>query len=212
VQVELRPRLRGVFHLWAFVAAVAAGVVLVVLADGALELVSSWVYAAALAAMFGASALYHRFPWRTAASRLWARRLDHSTIFVFIAATYTPFALLTLEGATRWVVLGVAWAGAVLGLVLEVVWIDSPRWVSATAYLLVGWAGILVVPELFAGVGVAVPVLLCVGGGLYSLGAAIYATRWPDPFPRTLGFHELFHLLVVAAAVTQFVAVSLVVM
>jgi hemolysin III len=212
VHVELRPRLRGVFHLWAFVAAVAAGIALVVLADGVLELVSSWVYAAALAAMFGASALYHRFPWRTAANRLWARRIDHSTIFVFIAATYTPFALLTLDGATRWVVLGIAWAGAVLGLVLEVVWIDSPRWLSTTAYLLVGWAGILVVPELFAGVGVAVPVLLCVGGGLYSLGAAIYATRWPDPFPRTLGFHELFHLLVVAAAVTQFVAVSLVVM
>jgi hemolysin III len=209
---EETPLLRGVFHLWAFVASVAAGVVLVVLADGALETVSSWVYAAALAAMFGASALYHRFPWRSAAKRLWARRLDHSTIIVFIAGTYTPFTLLGFGGATRWVILGLAWAGAVLGLALELAWIDSPRWLSTLAYLLVGWVGVLTIPQLFSGVGVAVAVLLIVGGGLYSLGALIYATKWPNPFPRVLGFHEVFHLLVVAAAATQFVAVSLVVM
>ena len=208
---ELTPVLRGVFHLWAFVAATAAGIVLVVLADGALETVSSWVYAAGLAAMFGASALYHRFPWRSAAKRLWARRLDHSTIFIFIAATYTPFALLGFGGTTRWVVLGMAWAGAVLGLVLELVWIESPRWVSTVAYLLVGWVGVLVVPQLFGRSGAAVGVLVVVGGGLYSLGALVYATRWPNPFPRVLGFHEIFHLLVVAAAAAQFVAVSLVV-
>ena len=208
---EQTPVLRGVFHLWAFVAAVAAGVVLVVLADGALATVSSWIYAAALAAMFGASALYHRFPWRSAARRLWARRLDHSTIFVFIAGTYTPFALLAFGGATRWLLLVTVWAGAALGLVLELVWLDSPRWLSAVAYLLVGWVGVLAIPHLFSGVGVAVGVLLVVGGGLYSLGAVIYATKWPNPFPRIFGFHEVFHLLVVAAAVIQFVAVSLVV-
>jgi hemolysin III len=206
------PVLRGVFHLWAFVAAIAAGVVLVVLADGALETVSSWIYAAALAAMFGASALYHRFPWRSAAKRLWARRLDHSTIFVFIAGTYTPFALLGFGGTTRWLVLVLAWAGAVLGLALELVWIDSPRWLSVVAYLMVGWVGVLTIPQLFSGMGAAVGVLLLVGGGLYSLGAVVYAAQWPNPFPRVLGFHEIFHLLVVAAAVTQFVAVSLVVM
>ena len=211
VELEQVPLLRGVFHLWAFVAAIAAGVVLVVLADGALETVSSWIYAASLAAMFGASALYHRFPWRSTAKRLWARRLDHSTIFVFIASTYTPFTLLGFGGATRWLVLGLAWAGAVLGLVLELLWIDSPRWLSTVAYLLVGWVGVLTIPQLFSGMGVAVAVLLIVGGGLYSLGAVIYATKWPDPFPRVFGFHEVFHVLVVAAAVTQFVAVSLVV-
>ena len=138
------------FHLWAFVAAIAAGVVLVVLADGALEIVSSWVYAAALAAMFGASALYHRLRWRSAAKRLWARRLDHSMIFVFIAGTYTPFALLRFEGMTHWLVLVLVWLGAVLGLVLELVWIDSPRWLSAVAYLLVGWVGVLTIPQLFS--------------------------------------------------------------
>ena len=208
---ELRPLLRGVFHEWAFFAALAAGAMLVVLADGALATFSSWVYAAALAAMFGASALYHRFPWKSAAPRLWARRLDHSMIFVFIAGTYTPFALLCFEGATRWLVLVAAWGGAALGLALELVWIDSPRWLSAVAYLAVGWVGVLAVPQLFSGIGVAGAVLVIVGGGLYTLGALIYAAKWPDPFPRILGFHEVFHLLVVAAAVTQFVAVSLVV-
>jgi hemolysin III len=209
---ELRPRLRGVFHEWAFFAALAAGAMLVVLAEGALAMLSSWVYAVALAAMFGASALYHRFPWRTTARRLWARRLDHSMIFVFIAATYTPFALLAFEGATRWILLLTAWLGAAFGLVLELVWVDSPRWLRAVAYIVVGWVGILAIPQMFSGVGVAGAVLVIVGGGLYTLGALVYAAKWPDPFPRTLGFHEVFHLLVVAAAVTQFVAVALVVL
>ena len=208
---QIRPRLRGVFHQWAFFGAVAAGTVLVVIADGALATFSSWVYAAALAAMFGASALYHRFPWKSTARRLWARRLDHSMIFVFIAGSYTPFALLCFEGTTRWLVLVTAWAGAALGLALELVWIDSPRWLSAVAYLTVGWVGILAAPQLFSGVGVAGAVLVIVGGGLYTVGALIYALEWPNPFPLTFGFHEIFHLLVVAAATTQFVAVSLVV-
>lgn len=212
VELEQPPLLRGVFHLWAFVAAIVAGIVLVVLADGAAATVSSWVYATALAAMFGASALYHRVSWTCTAKRLWARRLDHSTIFIFIAGTYTPFTLLGFGGATRWLVLGLAWAGALLGLVLELAWIDSPRWLTTLAYLLVGWVGVLTIPKLFSGMGVAVGVLLVVGGGLYSVGALIYATQWPNPFPRVLGFHEVFHLLVVAAAVIQFVAVALVVM
>ena len=211
VELELTPRLRGVFHLWSFVAAVVAGVVLVVLADGVLATISSWIYAAALAAMFGCSALYHRFPWKSAGRRLWARRLDHSMIFVFIAGTYTPFAVLRFEGATQWLVLVTVWVGAVIGLGLELVWIDSPRWLTAVAYLAVGWVGVLAVPQMFSAIGVRVAVLLLVGGGLYTLGALIYAVQWPNPFPRTLGFHEIFHLLVVAAAVVQYVAVSLVV-
>ena len=210
--LDARPRLRGVFHEWAFFAALAAGAMLVVLADGALATFSSWVYAAALAAMFGASALYHRFPWKSAAKRVWARRLDHSMIFVFIAGSYTPFALLRFEGTTQWLVLVMVWSGAVLGLVLELVWLDSPRWLTAAAYLIVGWVGILAVPQIFSAVGIAGAVLLMVGGALYTIGAVIYATKWPNPFPRTLGFHEIFHLLVVAAAAAQFVAVSLVVL
>jgi hemolysin III len=132
-------------------------------------------------------------------------------IFVFIAGTYTPFALLAFEGTTRWLVLVTVWAGALLGLSLELAWLDSPRWLRAVAYLAVGWVGLLAVPQLFSGLGVAGAVLVLIGAALYSAGAVIYAARWPNPFPRTLGFHEIFHLLVVAAAVMQFVAVSLVV-
>jgi hemolysin III len=161
--------------------------------------------------MFGASALYHRFPWRSAARRLWARRVDHAMIFVFIAGTYTPFALLALTGDLQVVVLAVVWAGAVLGLLLNLVWIDAPRVVSSVAYLAVGWVGVITIPQLFAA-GVAPAVLCAVGGGLYTLGALAYATTWPNPAPAWFGFHEIFHLLVVAAAATQFVAVSLVVL
>jgi hemolysin III len=208
----LAPRLRGIFHQYAFFGAVAAGVVLVVLADGYLERFAVWVYATALTAMFGASALYHRFPWRSAAARLRARRLDHAMIFVFIAGTYTPFALLAFGGVVRVAVLVTVWAGAALGLVLNVVWIESPRWLSAVAYLAVGWVGVIALPQLFPALGIAPAVLVIVGGVLYSLGALAYAVTWPNPFPATLGFHEVFHLLVVAAAAAQFVAVSLVVL
>jgi hemolysin III len=208
----LVPRLRGVFHEYAFVASIGAGTVLVVLADGYLERLAVWVYASALAAMFGASALYHRFPWRSAAARLRARRLDHAMIFVFIAGTYTPFTLLEFHGTVRAIVLASAWVGALLGVALNLAWIDAPRWVAAVAYLVVGWVGVIAAPQLFPALGVASAVLVIVGGALYSLGALAYAGGWPDPFPATLGFHEVFHLLVVAAAVTQFVALSLVVL
>ena len=171
-----------------------------------------WVYATALVAMFGASALYHRFPWRSAAARLRARRLDHAMIFVFIAGTYTPFTLLAFSGATQTVVLASVWAGAVLGLVVNLRWIGAPRWLSAVAYLAVGWVGVIAIPQLFPSLGVAAAVLVIVGSGLYTLGALAYATTWPNPFPATFGFHEIFHLLVIAAAVTQFVAVSLLVL
>jgi len=209
---SVTPRLRGVFHQYAFFAAVAAGVVLAVLADGYRERFAVWVYAAALAAMFGASALYHRVPWRSAAARLRARRLDHAMIFVFIAGTYTPFSLLAFTGTASLVVLLTVWAGAAFGIALELAWIEGPRWLSAIAYLAVGWVGVIAVPQLFPALGVVPAVLVIVGGVLYSVGALSYATTWPNPFPSTFGFHEVFHVLVVVAAATQFVAVSLVVL
>jgi hemolysin III len=212
MNVPHAPRLRGVFHLYAFFVAIAAGATLVVLADGVVERFAVWVYAAALAAMFGASALYHRVRWRTAAARLRARRLDHAMIFVFIAGTYTPFALVAFDGTTGAVLLAAVWAGAAFGLALELAWIEGPRWLSAVAYLGVGWLGVVAVPQLFPALGVAAAVLVLVGGALYSLGALSYATTWPNPSPATFGFHEVFHVLVIAAAVTQYVAVSLVVL
>ncbi len=208
----LVPRLRGVFHLYAFFAAVAAGIVLFLLADGLHERFAVWVYAVALAAMFGASALYHRFPWRSTAARLRARRLDHAMIFVFIAGTYTAFTLLEFHGVLRVVVLTSAWVGATIGVVVELRFIHAPRWVSAIAYLAVGWIGIIMIPEFFPALGIAPAVLLLVGAGLYTIGAVAYATTWPNPFPATFGFHEVFHVLVIAAAATQFAALSLVVL
>jgi hemolysin III len=211
VETTVVPRLRGVFHQYAFIGAIAAGTVLVVLADGVLERLAVWVYAAALAAMFGASALYHRFPWRTAAARLRARRVDHAMIFVFIAGTYTPFALLGFGGLLGMAVLAIVWCGAAIGSAVELVWIEAPRWVSAVAYVALGWAGIVVIPSLFPALGVAPAVLALGGGAVYTLGAVAYAAAWPDPFPGIFGFHEVFHLLVIAAAVAQYIAVSLVV-
>jgi hemolysin III len=207
-----RPLFRGLLHQYAFFAAVAAGITLVALADGARARVACAIYATALAAMFGASAVYHRVPWRSMRARAWARRIDHSTIFLFIAGTYTPFALLAFTGALPAVVLACVWTGAALGLVLNVGWIDAPRWVTAPVYLLVGWVGVIAAPQLFSELGIASAVLVLAGGALYTLGAVTYATQWPDPFPATFGFHEVFHALVVAAAVTQFVAVSFVVL
>jgi hemolysin III len=207
-----RPHLRGLFHLGGFVAAVIAGIVLGILADGGLEIVSTWIYVAALAAMFGASALYHRFPWRSDSARRWARRVDHSTIFLFIAGSYTPFALLAFEGATRWIVLGFAWGGALLGLVLNLAWLDAPRWLSSAAYVGVGWVGVIAAPQLFENVGVPGSLLVIAGGLLYTAGALAYAAKRPNPFPSWFGFHEVFHVLVLAAAAVQFVAVALVVL
>ncbi len=205
-----KPRLRGVIHQWSLVAAVPAGVVLVAVADGARARLATLVYAVAMAAMLGASALYHRVSWKTARRRAWARRLDHAMIFVFIAGTYTPFALLSFEGWLPVLVLACVWSGAALGLVVNLAWIDAPKWVTAPAYLLVGWVGVVAAPQLFSAVGVAGAVLLIVGGALYTLGALTYATHWPNPFPRTFGFHEVFHLLVTTAVVVQLVAVYLV--
>jgi hemolysin III len=203
-----RPRLRGLFHQYAFIASLAAGVTLVALAEGARARIACAIYAAALVAMFGASAIYHRVPWRSFRARSWARRIDHSMIFVFIAGTYTPFALLALNGVLPTILLACVWGGAVIGVVLNVGWIDAPKWVTAPVYLVVGWAGVVAAPQIFTELSVASAVLVVIGGVLYTLGALAYATGWPDPFPATFGFHEVFHVLVIAAAVTQFVAVA----
>ena len=207
MEVLVKPRLRGVFHQYAFFVALAAGIALVAVSDSGRELFATWVYAAALAAMFGISALYHRVNWRSTRARAWMRRLDHSAILLLIAGTYTPFALLAFDGAIAQVVLIVVWAGAAAGLVLNLAWIDAPTWLTALVFLALGWVGVVAVPELFD-VGVAPAVLVFVGGGLYTLGALAYATRRPNPSPAVFGYHEIFHLLVIGAAVAHFVAIA----
>ena len=207
MELPVKPRLRGVFHQYAFFVALAAGIVLVALSDSTRELLATWVYAAALAAMFGVSALYHRINWRSTRVRTWMRRLDHSTILLLIAGTYTPFALLAFDGRIADVILIVVWAGAAAGLVLNLAWIDAPKWLVALVFLALGWVGVAAVPELLD-IGVAPAVLVFVGGGLYTLGALAYATRRPNPVPAVFGYHEIFHLLVICAAVAHFVAIA----
>ena len=202
-----RPRLRGVFHQYAFYVALVAGLALVLVADGAREQLAMWIYGAALAAMFGVSALYHRVNWRSARARTWMRRLDHSTILLLIAGTYTPFALLAFDGWVADAVLVVVWAGAGAGLLLNLVWVDAPKWLTAGVFLALGWVGVVALPDLFD-VGVAPALLVFIGGGLYTLGALTYATRRPDPVPHVFGYHEIFHVLVVLAAAAHFVAIA----
>jgi hemolysin III len=203
----VKPRLRGVFHHYAFYVALAAGIVLVALSDSPRELVATWIYAVALASMFGVSALYHRIDWRSTRVRAWMRRLDHSTILLLIAGTYTPFALLAFDGAVATAILIVVWAGAGAGLVLNLAWIDAPKALVTAVFLLLGWVGVAAVPELFE-VGVAPAVLVFVGGGLYTLGALAYALQRPNPAPATFGYHEIFHLLVIGAAAVHFIAIA----
>jgi hemolysin III len=205
--MEAVPRLRGVFHQWAFFAAIVAGVLLVVLADGPRERLASWIYALALAAMFGASAIYHRVDWRTPARRLWARRIDHSMIFVFIAGSYTPFALLALPSEDGIVLLSIVWCGALAGVLLKMFWPSAPRWVGVPLYLLLGWVAVWFVGPIMHGAGVAALVLLIVGGALYSIGGVLYALKWPDPWPTTFGHHEFFHACTVVAALCHHVAI-----
>ncbi|QEC50479.1 hemolysin III family protein [Baekduia soli] len=204
---ELRPLLRGVTHAYAFWAALAAAVTLTALVAPGAARVSAVVYGGGLCALFAASGVYHRWPWNPR-WRPMLRRLDHSTIFVFIAASYTPVALLVMHGALRWAILGAAWTGAAVGIVLSLAWITAPRAVSAGCYLALGWVSVAALPQLISGLPIAPLVLLASGGVLYTVGAVVYATRRPDPWPRTFGFHEVFHLLVIAAAAVQFVALA----
>src|SRR5690242_12999451 len=204
----MKPRLRGVSHQYAFFVAMAAGAALVVLARGAEARVAVAVYGLSLCAMFGASALYHRIDWPPRPG-VWLRRLDHSMIYVLVAGTYTPFALLVLEPALGWALLAVVWAGAVAGVLVSLVWIDAPRWLSAVLYVVLGWIGVMALPQLWDRAGAMAVALLATGGVLYTLGALVYARRRPDPAPRVFGFHEVFHALVIAAAASQFAAVAL---
>jgi hemolysin III len=207
---RVKPRLRGVFHQYAFFASLAVGAVFVAFVTGALERTAAAIFAGSVSAMFGVSALYHRVTWRPRARRL-MRRLDHAAIYLLIAGTYTPFGLLVLDGAWRWTVLPIAWGGAVAAIALKLAWVDGPKWLSAVIAVALGWVGVVAVPELYGETGIHGLVLLAVGGVLYTLGAIVYARGRPDPLPAVFGYHEVFHVLVIGAAACQYVAVALVV-
>jgi hemolysin III len=207
-EVRVKPRLRGVFHQYAFFASLASGTLLVLLAATTRALVAAAVYAASVSALFGVSALYHRVTWTTSARRR-MRRLDHAMIFLLIAGTYTPVGLLVLHGTLGAVVLAVVWGGALVGIVLQLAWTTAPRWLGGTVYLALGWVAVAAMPQLFARLGVTGGLLVVVGGLVYSAGAAVYALRRPDPVPVVFGYHEVFHLLVIAGVAAHFLAISL---
>jgi hemolysin III len=204
----VKPKLRGVSHKWAFFASLVLGALLIVLADTPKATFAVGVYAVSLSALFGTSALYHGVEWSRPDLRLWMRRLDHSMIFFLIAGTYTPFALLVLHGTLAMAILAVVWIGAVAGAIVEMIWIDHPKWASALIYLALGWVAVAAFPELWTALGVAGTLLVAFGGLLYTAGAVVYATQRPNPVPATFGYHEVFHLLVIAAAIAHFSAVA----
>jgi hemolysin III len=205
-----RPLLRGWLHLVCFFLAIPVAVLVVAVADGVEARVAAGIYAVGLVALFGVSGWYHRGRW----SDVWRRRmqrLDHSTIFVMIAGSYTPLCLVVLDGWLSIAMLVVAWAGAVAGAVLA--WSDFRRSnvLRGALYIVLGWAMVFATPQLLDALSVAELVLIAVGGVLFTVGAITLGTRWPDPFPRIFGYHEVWHVMVVAAVVCQAIAIGSVV-
>lgn len=206
----VKPLMRGWLHLVSFFLAIPAGVLVITLAGSPRARVGAAVYAAGLVALFGVSAAYHLGPW----SPTWRRRmqcLDHLTIFVMIAGSYTPLCLLVLDGWVAVATLATAWSGAVVGGVLA--WSDGRRGAALRSglYIALGWFAVVATPQLIRYLSTLELTLIAVGGMLFTVGAIFLFTRWPDPFPRVFGYHEVWHTLVVAAVVCHLVAIASVV-
>ena len=201
------PRLRGVTHAYAFWLALVAAGALIVLTPAGAPRVAAAIYGAGLCAVFGGSGLYHRWRWHPRWRPL-LRRIDHSTIYVFIAACYTPVGMLVLSGATRWLVLITVWAGALLGVAFSVAWISAPRALSSATYIALGWVAVMAFPQLLSELPATPLVLIGTGGVLYTIGAIVFALGRPNPWPRVFGFHEIFHVFVILAAIAHFIAIA----
>jgi hemolysin III len=204
---SVRPRLRGVSHMYAFFVSLGCGAGLVLVAPGRAATVTAAIYAGAVSALLGTSALYHRVTWRPHVRR-WMRRLDHSMIFVLIAGTYTPVAVLALDGGVATTLLCVVWGGALAGVVLKLAWIDAPRWLFVAVYVALGWVSVTVLGRLPAEIGWLGVLGLAAGGVLYTVGGVVYAIRRPDPAPAVFGYHEVFHALVIAAVALHYAVVA----
>ena len=204
----VKPRLRGWLHAGTFPVSVVAGIVLVVLAHGTAATLATAVYAASAALLFGISAVYHRGQWSPRAERR-LKRLDHSNIFLIIAGTYTPFSVILLRHDGGTTLLWIVWAAALGGIAFRVLWVGAPRWLYTPVYLALGWVAVFYLGALLHTGGAAVVTLLAIGGGLYSAGGVVYATKKPNPSPRWFGFHEVFHALTLAAYAVHYIAISL---
>jgi hemolysin III len=207
----VKPRWRGVLHQAMFFVAIPAGLALVSVAQGTSARVSSIVYALSLVGVYGTSAAYHRLA-RSERSRRWLKRLDHSMIFVLIAGTVTPVALLGLRPPWSLVLMIVVWGGAAIGIAMKMFRIERFTIVTGALYIALGWAVILLAPQLIRGLNAGSLVLVAAGGLLYTGGAIILLRRRPDPAPATFGYHEIWHSMVVAASACHYVAVLLLVL
>jgi len=206
----VKPRARGWIHLVSAVVAVFAGASLISLSWPLVGLragVATFIYTGSVVGMFTVSAVYHRVTWRSAKVRTWMKRLDHSMIFVLIAGTYTPFAMLAMPHRSGVLVLWIVWGGALAGVLLKMCWPTAPRWVGVPLYLALGWVSAFYIATIMHNAGVAAVVLLVVGGALYSIGGVMYALRWPDPWPGTFGYHEFFHSCTAIAAICHYIAI-----
>lgn len=205
-----KPRLRGRIHQVAFFVSIPTGVVLVALAGGAAATAVAAVYAASLTAVFGASAAYHRGSW-SERMLAWMKRLDHSLIFVLIAGSYTPVAVLVLSGPWEVVLLSTVWAGAAVGITLKMVKPHGFAILTGILYLALGWVALVALPQLVDGMRVPELTLMVAGGCLYTAGAIVFASRRPDPRPESFGYHEVWHAFMVAAAVCHYAMIALVI-
>jgi hemolysin III len=207
---ESKPILRGRIHQVAFFTVIPACIVLVWLAPTSRARISTLAFALAMVAQFGVSSVYHVGRWSTAqADRM--RRLDHSMIFVLIAGSYTPFCLLVLHGTTGTVVLAAVWAGAVAGIGTKLYRVDL-HVLSGFMYIGLGWVAAVTFPSLVRALDPWNVVLLVTGGLLYTVGALVLATHTPDPWPRTFGYHEIWHVMTVLAAGCHFIVILRVVL
>ncbi|WP_353810457.1 PAQR family membrane homeostasis protein TrhA [Agromyces sp. SYSU T00194] len=205
---EIRPTWRGWIHAGTFPVAIAAGIVLISLAQGAPAKWASAVFMLTSLLLFGNSALYHRFDWSPKVKVI-LKRIDHANIFLLIAGTYTPLSILALPPEKGWLLLGIVWGGALLGIGFRVFWITAPRWLYVPIYLLLGWAAVMFLGDLLEA-SVAMMVLVTVGGVLYTLGAVVYALKKPNPWPGHFGFHEIFHVFTVLAFLCHWTATLLI--
>jgi hemolysin III len=205
-----KPRLRGWLHAGALPAALIAGFALVALGPTPQARLAAAIYAITSGLLFGVSATYHRGTLSPRLTDL-LRRLDHANIYLIIAGTHTPFALLALDGSARVAVLAVVWTGAIGGVVFRVLWLGAPRLLYTALYVGLGWTAAFVLPQLLHTAGVAAVLLVVAGGVLYSAGGVVYGLRRPDPSPRWFGYHEVFHAFTLGAYALQYIAVSLVV-
>ncbi len=215
VIAEVKPRLRGWLHLATAPLTLAAGIVLVMLSPTPETRIANTLFCGTGVLLFTVSAVYHRGTWSPPVWRL-LRRFDHSNIFLLIAGSYTPFSVILLEGTQETVLLITVWSGALLGVAFRVFWTGAPRWLYVPIYLALGWASVFFIPAFFdgaldlgVGIGVATFVMICVGGGLYTVGGLVYGLKRPDPWPRWFGFHEIFHSFTIVAFAAHYVGVSL---